>query len=83
MLHLWKKSYSILKDPLLGLQATVEGDGFLAAMYRSILENFNPVNFVLPSLDTRECLPMAVKPNYSTYFWIGNTSLKKPESGTV
>ncbi|CAL8144139.1 unnamed protein product [Orchesella dallaii] len=53
-----------------GLTATVEGEGFLASMYRSIIDSFNPINFVLPSLDTKKCLPVADKPNYKIYFFI-------------
>ncbi|ODN01006.1 DC-STAMP domain-containing protein 2 [Orchesella cincta] len=62
--------YQKWNDPLLGLTATVEGEGFLASMYRNIIDSFNPINFVLPSLDTTKCLPFADKPDYKMYFWI-------------
>lgn len=54
----------------LNFSAKILGSGFLADMYRRILDAMTPVGESLPAFDTTPCLPIAKEPDYLRYAFI-------------
>lgn len=56
------------------IDVNVDGDGMLADLYRSIIHTFKPVANQM-NMDTINCLPNPLPPNYDCYRRISESSL--------
>lgn len=74
----YPKCYFCAAPKVVGLH--IEGHGFLADLYRSVVKAFTPLG-VKMEVDTVPCLPDPIPPDFERYFQIGTK--KQPKTPLI